>query len=220
MPPRIPNDPRPLQPRSLVTQQQVLDAAVTALIEHGYAGATTVVIQQLAGVTRGRLLHQFPARDQLLIAAVQHLAIARVEATRERTTWPEDPGSRIDAAIEEMWSTYQQGLFWASTELWLASRYNDDLRQALLPAERLLGEKIRTATDLMFGRELTAREGYTAMRELVNTSMRGVALTYSFDRRKAGTDGHLPIWKATARGRLLAEYVDGVVDADGHDGKG
>lgn len=203
MPPRTPHDPRPLQPRSLITQQQVLDAAVTALIEYGYAGATTVVIQQIAGVTRGRLLHQFPSRDQLLIAAVQHLATARLEANRELPTWPADPARRIDAAVEEMWASYQQGFFWAATEIWLAARYNDDLRQALLPAERTLGEKIRTSTDLMFGAELSKRPGYPATRELINTSMRGVALTYAFDRRPAGADGHLPIWKATAQRALL-----------------
>ncbi len=203
MPPRTPDDPRPLQPRSLITQQQVLDAAVAALIEHGYTGATTVVIQRLAGVTRGLLLHQFPSRDRLLIAAVQHLAAARVEAIGGQTDWPLDPSRRIDAAVEAMWSTYQQGFFWASTELCLAARYNEDLRLALLPAERALGEKIRTATDLMFGTRLIDRPGYAATRELINTSMRGVALTYAFDRRTASTDGHLRVWQATARDALL-----------------
>jgi AcrR family transcriptional regulator len=182
----------------------VLDAAVTALIEHGYAGATTIAIQRIAGVTRGRLLHQFPARDQLFVAAVQQLATARVEAIGGRADWPEDPARRIDAAVDAIWSTYQQGFFWASTELWLAARYNDDLRLALLPAERALGEKIRTATDLTFGSRLIDRAGHAATRELINTSMRGVALTYAFDRRAASGDSHLPVWKATARDVLLA----------------
>lgn len=191
------------QPRSLVTQARILDAAVEALIEHGYAGASTLRIQQMAQVSRGRLLHQFPSRDHLLIAAVQHLATARVEGTRERTGWPASPAERIDAAVDAMWSTYQQGYFWAATELWLASRYNDELREALLPAERSLGAKVRAATDLMFGEPLNRAAGYPAIRELINTSMRGVAVTYAFDRRHAASDSHLPIWKQLAREALL-----------------
>lgn len=197
--------PRQQQARSLVTQNQILDAAVEALIEHGYAGASTLRIQEMARVSRGRLLHQFPSRDQLLVAAVQHLAVARVEAVHERADWPEQPAARIDAAVDAMWSTYHQGYFWAATELWLAARYNDELRKALLPAERRLGEKVRNATDLLFGEPLNHHPRYPGTRELINTSMRGVAMAYAFDRRRPVDDSHLPLWKALAREALLGE---------------
>jgi AcrR family transcriptional regulator len=199
------------QQRSLVTQDKVLDAAVQALIHHGYAGASTLRIQEMAGVSRGRLLHQFPSRDALLVAAVQHLAQARVEAMMERLgPWPDDPAERVEAAVDAMWSTYQQDYFWAATELWLAARHDEELRDALLPEERRLYRRIRSATDEMFGSDLTGREVYPWAREVLNTSMRGVALTYSFDRRRAERDPHLIAWKAFARQWLLPEDRDGV----------
>jgi AcrR family transcriptional regulator len=194
--------PRQTQPRSLVTQNQILDAAVDALVEYGYAGASTLRIQGMANVSRGRLLHQFPSRDQLLIAAVHHLAASRVDDIKKRTNWPSNPAKRIEAAVDAMWDTYQQQYFWAATELWLAARYNEDLREALTPAERLLGQKIRDATDAMFGSPLNQGPNYPWVRELITTSMRGVALTYAFDRRLAARDSHLPVWKKLAHEAL------------------
>jgi len=189
--------------RSRRTQQHVLDAAVEVLIEHGYAGASTLRIQERAGVSRGRLLHQYPQRDALLVAAVQHLVQVRLAAQLERADWPADPGDRIDAAIGEMWRTYQQGFFWAATELWLASRHHRGLAEALRPLEHALGQDIRRSTDAMFGPELVGHPRYPAVREIVTTSMRGVALTYSFAPRDPATDPQLAAWKQLARRELL-----------------
>lgn len=181
---------------------QILDAAITALTEHGYAGATTLRIQQLAGVSRGRLLHHFPSRDALLVAAVQHLARERMDSAIAEREWPDTTVERIDAAVEMMWLAYRQPFFWAATELWLASRAHPELRAALLPAERELGAFVRDVTDQFFGSTLIAKEAYPDVREVLNTSMRGVALTYAFQPRDAGTDPHLTTWKELARARL------------------
>ena len=192
-----------MQPRSTITQGRILDAAVTALVEHGYAGASTLRIQEIAGVSRGRLLHHYPSRDDLLVAAVQHLASARVEAMAQTDTWPTDPKKRISAAVNAMWSTYQQDYFWAATELWMGARHNDQIRNVLASEERTLYQKIRVAADAMFGPSLTTHPSYADVRELLNTSMRGVALTYSFDRRPPGRDPHLRLWRQFAVGSLL-----------------
>lgn len=188
--------------RSRVTQQHILDTAVDVLIELGYSGASTLQIQQRAGVSRGRLLHQYPHRDALLVAAVQHIAEARVRPPHGDSDWPEDPRERADAAVDAMWAWYHQGYFWAATELWLAARHNSTLANALRPKERALGASIRTAIDEMFGDELTSRPRYAALREVLNTSMRGVALTYSFDDRDPIAEPHVQSWKGLAHREL------------------
>lgn len=180
--------------RSRVTQQHILDSAVEVLIEHGYSGASTLKIQERAGVSRGRLLHQYPHRDELLVAAVQHLAEVRMAAIHEASSWPTNPAERVAAAVEEMWEMYRQGYFWAATELWLAARNNTKLAEALRPRERALGSFIRDMTAGMFGAELSTHPRYSDLREVLNTSMRGVALTYSFDRRDPQADPHLKVW--------------------------
>lgn len=180
--------------RSRATQQHILDTAVAVLIEHGYAGASTLKIQERAGVSRGRLLHQYPHRDALLVAAVQHLAEARMVALHQGTDWPVDPVQRVYAAVNAMWATYHQGYFWAATELWMAARNNAKLAEALGPREHALGAVVRATTDGMFGADLSARPRYPEVREVLTTSMRGVALTYAFDHRSPETDTHLRLW--------------------------
>lgn len=195
--------PRRAQRRGIAVQERILDAAVRALVEHGYAGTSTLRIQQMAEVSRGSLLHQFPSRDALLVAAVQHLAEARFNEMSTRASWPEDPRERIRAAVMAMWSTYQQDYFWAATELWLAARHNAELCDSLERQERVLYRQVRTVTDSMFGAPLNEHPDYARTREILNTSMRGVALTYTFDRRNAARDPHIADWVALAVSVLL-----------------
>ncbi|WP_285030450.1 TetR/AcrR family transcriptional regulator [Mycolicibacterium sp. lyk4-40-TYG-92] len=197
--------PRRVQRRGIAVQERILDAAVRALVENGYAGTSTLRIQQMAEVSRGSLLHQFPSRDALLVAAVQHLAAARFNEMGTRTTWPDDPHDRIRAAVLAMWSTYQQDYFWAATELWLAARHNAELRGSLEQQERVLYKQVRAVTDAMFGEPLNQHPDYARVRETLNTSMRGVALTYAFDRRSAMRDPHIADWVALAVRVLLGE---------------
>ncbi|RYJ00528.1 MAG: TetR/AcrR family transcriptional regulator, partial [Actinomycetales bacterium] len=143
--------------RSRITRHHVLDAAVAVLVEEGYSGASTLRIQQKANVSRGRLLHQYPNRDLLLVAAAQHLAENRVRAAGQAREWPAERTDRLRAAVGAMWDTYHdlQGYFWAATELWLAARHNASLAQALAPGERSIGRQVRASTDGLFGEEIS-----------------------------------------------------------------
>jgi AcrR family transcriptional regulator len=188
--------------RTATSRARILDAAVACLVESGYTGATTLRIQAQAGVSRGRLLHHFPSRDQLLVAASRHLATERLRRTAERIeslagglTGVE----RLDRAIELMWETFSEPHFWAAVELWTAARTNEDLRAALLPEEREIGAAIRAGMDRFYGPELIKHPHYPQVRELLFTSMRGVGLTYALEHRDPHTDPHLALWKQTAR---------------------
>ncbi|WP_200958732.1 TetR/AcrR family transcriptional regulator [Nocardioides sp. Root190] len=194
---------RAVQSRTIDVQRRILDAAVEVMLEHGYAGASTVQIQERAGVSRGRLLHHFPSRDALLVAAAQHLARARVGELPNDHEWPSDARERIDAVIDRMALTFTQGYFWAATELWVAARTHDEIRDALLPGEREIARAIRIAMDGFFGPEITARSGYDDLREVIFTSLRGMALTTSFDPREEPSRRHVERLKRIAHAVLL-----------------
>jgi len=194
---------RATQERSRDTRQRILEAAVTALVEAGYAGATTLRIQEIAGVSRGRLLHHYPSRDDLLVAALAHLTEVRTSGLAEGRVWPADPGERIDAIVDTVWETFGQPYFWASAELWLAARWNPRLAEVLLPQERRVGAFIASKLIEFFGEELAAREDYQLACDLLITSMRGVAMTYAFRSQDARLDPHLAEWKRLTRSLLL-----------------
>lgn len=194
--------------RTVDSRARILQAAVDCLVEQGYAGATTLAIQARAGVSRGRLLHHFPSREELLVAAAEHLASERVRQARERIdgslTGAMPSGTRIARVVELMWLTFHESHFWASVELWTAARTDPVIAAALLPGERKLGAVIRETVDGMLGPDLAGRPRYPLVRELLLTSMRGVALTYAFDRRDPRRDPHISQWVDTARTLLDA----------------
>ena len=191
--------------RTATSRARILDAAVACLVESGYAGATTLRIQARAGVSRGRLLHHFPSRDDLLVAASRHLATERLRTTGERIRSLSrglSGGERLDRAIELMWEAFSEPHFWAAVELWTAARTNEELRHSLLPEEREVGAAIRAGADAFYGPQLVAHPRYTQVRDLLLTSMRGAGLAYAFDPRDPATDPHLRIWKEVARALL------------------
>jgi AcrR family transcriptional regulator len=192
--------------RSADSRALILEAAVACLVEDGYAGASTLAVQARAGVSRGRLLHHFPSRAELLVAAAQHLAgtsLVAVQARAERLMADQPPGpERVERAIELLWATFQEPPFWAALELWTAARTDPELRGALRTEEPRLRAAIRAVADGIWGPEASAAPLYDELRELLFTSMRGVALVYAFEDRPAATDPHLPLWKRLAT-RLL-----------------
>ena len=165
--------------RTAASRAQILDAAVACLVESGYAGATTLQIQARAGVSRGRLLHHFPSREQLLVAASQHLSTQRLRRNGERIkslAGGLTGAERLDRAIELMWEAFSEPHFWAAVELWTAARTNKDLRAALLVHEREIGAAIKAGLDRFYGPELVAHPRYPAgPRPAVHQHARGGA---------------------------------------------
>jgi AcrR family transcriptional regulator len=199
--------PRTQGQRTADSRSLILDAAIDGLVTDGYHRTSTVAIQTRAGVSRGRLLHHFPSREELLIAAAQHLVQERVAEMDDwiaRSPHGRAGGAeRIDLATDLLWETFRQPYFWAAMELWTAARTDPDLRTALLEAERRLLRTIEKAVDTMYGPVLSGHPEFADVRDLVFTSMRGVALTYALHDRDPLTEPHLARWKRLLTRTLL-----------------
>ena len=52
---------------------RLLEATVELLVDKGYAGTSTTLVSERAGVSRGAQLHHFPTKQDLDVAAVQHV---------------------------------------------------------------------------------------------------------------------------------------------------
>src|SRR5438094_852419 len=94
-PPQPPRCRRPMRPpapppsarssqrdRRQAAERKILDAAVSILIERGYAATSTLEVQKLAGVSRGVLLHYYGSRSELIAAATRHLYATRIGEVR------------------------------------------------------------------------------------------------------------------------------------------
>ena len=56
---------------------RLMDATIECLVEHGFGGTSTTLISERAGVSRGAQLHHFPTKNDLVVAAVEHLTEVR-----------------------------------------------------------------------------------------------------------------------------------------------
>jgi AcrR family transcriptional regulator len=153
-------DRRPKQDRSRATRQRLLEAAVSCLAEHGWAGSTVAVVAERAGVSRGAAQHHFPTREDLFTAAVEYVAEER--STALRALFPEGAEDRR-VVVEALVDLYTGPLVRAALHLWVAASNEDQLRPRVTELEAKVGrETHRIAVDL-----LRADESKPGVRETV-----------------------------------------------------
>jgi AcrR family transcriptional regulator len=158
----------PQQERSRATQQRLLEATVDCLVGYGWSGASTTVIAERAGVSRGAQLHHYPTRAALVLAAVEHLAERRAAEIRaEAAALAGDADRRLDQVIDMLAAAFTGPLFVAALEVWVAARTDEELRVALVPLEARVGREMhRLAVDL-----LGADETRPGVREAVQATL-------------------------------------------------
>jgi len=164
----------------LETQRRILDAAITCLVRDGYAGATTVRIAEVAGVSRGAQTHHFQTREELLAAAVEHLALRRGAQLAEYELAPATGAERVAAVLDLLFSSFSGDLFQATLELWTASRTNADLRNRVHAVERRLGREVRDLFGRLLGPETARRPSFDAQVQFALGTMRGLAVLDGF----------------------------------------
>lgn len=167
---------RTQEQRSAGTRQAVLEATVACLVEYGYRGTTTTAIQERAGVSRGALTHQYPSKNELLAAAIVHLAEVRGAEMLAAARREGSSADRLEAGVRVLWKTFRTDLFVAAIELWIASRTDDDLHAVLIEAEREIARAYHRMGVSLFG-DLADQPGFARGMESVVTHMRGAALT-------------------------------------------
>jgi AcrR family transcriptional regulator len=193
--------PRTQGERSAAMQRRLLDAAVSALIEKGYGGTTTLEVQQRAGVSRGALLHHYASRADLMLAAIEHLCRERVAEVLTLAQSAPPRARRVEWAVRVLWGTFEGPLFAASLELWMAARNDGELLAALVPQERVLGQAIRAMATDLFGPEAQGAPGFGEALGLLLDAMRGAAARKVL--RAEGTDDRLiATWTAYMKDAL------------------
>lgn len=177
----------------------MLDAAVESLIEVGFARTTTLEVQRRADVSRGALLHHFPSKAELLVAAVDHLAEMRAkelkvlamalpanEHTRERT----------DAVIGLLWQCFSGAFFQVAMELRAAARTDPELRPVLAVAEKSLRERIFAQARALFGKPIAEHPGLERALDLTLQLMIGSAMSAVLHTEERRLDLLIDDWKA------------------------
>lgn len=178
---------RTQEQRSASTREAVLEATIGCLIDVGYRGTTTTAIQERAGVSRGALTHQYPSKNDLLAAAIVHLAEVRATEMLDSARSAQPAADPLEHGLRILWRTFNTDLFGAAIELWIASRTDDELHGVLIDAEREIARQYHQAGAELFG-ILAESPGFARGMESVVTHMRGAALTNILRRSSRDDD--------------------------------
>jgi len=186
------------QARSAATRERVLDAALECLVERGYARTATADVAARAGVSRGAQLHHFPTRASLLAATVEHLAERRLAELRRILEGRGSDGDAIGAAVDFVWSAYTDPTAYASLELLIAARTDDDLLANLQPVVSRFAESLDLA-DREFFLDRANSDRAKALRNLIIVVMQGLAVMRIVKDDDAYIDGVLDLLKEICR---------------------
>ena len=160
---------------------RLLDATIECLVTYGYAGTTTPRVAQLAGVTRGAQIHHFRSKEDLVVAAIEHLAQQRAHgAIRElgRVQSSPDPVSMV---LDFLWEAHRGPMFVAALELWVAARTDPVLARQIERVEPVVNSTLIAAISQLVPDHTAQKE----IRNVVYTAMdalRGILVASFVDQ--------------------------------------
>ncbi len=188
---------RPQAERTAETRAKLIQAAIVCLNRTGYSATTISTVADEAGVSRGAMTHQFPAKTDLMLSVVEAV-FEEDGALYGRTIADMDPAAWLLALPETMWTVISRPAGIAVIEIMLASRSEPDLGE---PLRRLQSRIDRQAHDWSVERiraaGLEPHPESEAMHELFVAAVRGLAIEATFMKNTDGVHRSLRVLSET-----------------------
>lgn len=188
---------RTQEDRRATTRARVLDAAVACLLENGYAGFSIGEVQKRADMARGTLLHHFPAKADLVSAAVGHLVTQRVAQAQQAAVG--DAAERLDAFVDAVWADLSSPTFHTLLELWGAARTDAGLREALAREQPHLLGSIQSGLEAVLTTDGDDDPRVPLLVAFTVQLLTGLSITAVLGARDAELQRTLRAWKRALR---------------------
>jgi len=115
--------------RTAATRNSVLDATVELLIEKGYAGTSTRLAAERAGVSLGALQHHFRTKAELSVEAMRYVSKRLADEFVAAAPPADDPLDRFGSILDRLFVVFKGPTFAAAVEINLASRTDPELQK-------------------------------------------------------------------------------------------
>lgn len=196
--------PRQQQTRSVVTKERVIDATLDEIFEVGYHAATTQEVASWAGVSRGALLHHFPTRADLMVAAMEALLDGGVAEIREVAGQVGRGEVSIEDFVAFAWRLFSGRFFFLSLEMITESRNDQELRQRMIPVvKRFHAELDAVWSELCDPAKRTSHEASIIL-NMTLCLVRGMGVQSVLRPEPAYFEELLSAWK-----RILPDIING-----------
>lgn len=162
--------------RTASTQRALLQATIDCLVEYGYAGTTTRLVADRAGVSRGAQTHHYPTKRDLVVAAIDQLFADQALVFHEAVGKVPESERTIARAIEVFWDIVNGPAYAATLEVVVAGRTDDELRAVIHGVAAGLE---RTVVDLLmwFAPEIDDQESARLLINVAFALVQGAAVS-------------------------------------------
>lgn len=177
--------PRKLTARGADVRNRIIAAMIACIVRSGFAATTVEHVMREAGLSRGSILHQFPTRLALAVASAEHAMREVMADAKARALAVQDPYERLASYADILWATHSQSYGLAVTDILLATRWDGELAQALLPVTGAVELAIHDEL-LLIAQEAGLRdpEGYVPYGWLLLASVRGLIIEHKLSPQR------------------------------------
>jgi AcrR family transcriptional regulator len=172
----MPKPKRTQRERRAETRARLLAATQAALVERGFAGATTTEICRRAEVSQGALFKHFASKGELLAATAEQLFARLVDAYRERMPRLAGVDDRAAAAVALLWNVFEDPRLLAAIELYGAARTDRELARRLAPVAARHGENLHQLARELFPEAAARKPDFDALVSVVVQAIQGATL--------------------------------------------
>jgi AcrR family transcriptional regulator len=184
---------RPQAERSAETRRRVVEAAIGCLHRLGYAATTVSEVALAAGVSRGAMTHQFPAKTDLMVAVVRAVFRQDSEAYAASLAGA-DPVEWMRQAPHRLWAVVGQPSGVAVMEIMLASRSDPELATRLREMqERIDREAFAWMQERRRAAGLADRPDAEAIHRTFVAAARGLALEALFMNNREAAEASIAV---------------------------
>jgi AcrR family transcriptional regulator len=184
------------QERSAETRERLIVAAMGVIAERGYAEASTPLVAEAAGVSRGALQYHFSSRDDLFLAVRR-----RVADLMDFNVSPADliglsTEARVNCVVDHYWSVLGSSNYIAALEIRLYERFNERLHRQLTAELRTLTESRDQNWVRIFADAAASTDKVVIFRRFMLDALRGFALRQMEEERRGSFEIELDLLKA------------------------
>lgn len=162
--------------KSRATRHAIIDTTIRCLMKFGYHDTTYIRIAEESGFSRGAMRHHFPARRDVMAAAIAHLHDKRLNAFRKAATNTPADQDRSEASLAALWQHVNHPMFMVFIDLALAARRDRELAAILRPAQETFRRECYYAALELFPEWVDRREQLRTAIELSLYMMEGMVL--------------------------------------------
>jgi AcrR family transcriptional regulator len=158
--------------RSIETRTALIEAAIRIIHRLGYGAATTALIADEAGISRGAILHQFGTRAELMAEVIRHVFEQEVHDYAALMAQLRI-GRRVSDWVELCWRVLGRPSGLAVLEILMASRSDVELAERVAPMQAAVEQSALKDLQAQFGGD----EADTLARmRLIAWAIRGLTL--------------------------------------------